>query len=115
MAIIDSGKIKIIIDLPNKKLEDEFINKMKELDDDKNYVYKEYNGRKMPFEASIWDVEPQEVENPFTGDKCMLEPDAVAVYDCVKGAEMLGQHDMVRKGITWFREHFPKEYRILLD
>jgi hypothetical protein len=115
MATIDSGKINIIADFPSKKLEESFIKKIKEADDGKNYVHKTYNGRKMPFEAYIWDTEPQEVENPFTGDKCMLEPDAVAVYDMVKGAEMLGQHDLVRKGIMWFREHFPKEYRILLD
>ena len=45
----------------------------------------------------------------------MLEPIAVAVYDCIKGAEMMGDHDMMEKGIDWFIEHYPKEYGVLLD
>ena len=53
----------------------------------------------------------------------MLEPDAVAVYDSIKGAEYLAdpnngddpKWETVRKGITWFQKHYPKEYFILLD
>ena len=68
-----------------------------------------------PFEVEIIDVVPTEVVNPFTKQKATLEPTAIAVYDCIKGAEMLGEMDTVRKGIDWFREHYPNEYMVLLD
>ena len=73
------------------------------------------NERPLPFECAILDKAPVEVENPFSGDKCMLEPDAVAVLDVIKGAEMLNRHDLVQKGLQWFRKHFPAEYYVLLD
>ena len=68
-----------------------------------------------PFEVEIMDRAPVEVANPFSGEKVMLEPIAVAVYDCIKGAEMLGDHDMMQKGMDWFAEHYPDEYMVLLD
>ena len=68
-----------------------------------------------PFEVEIMDRAPVEVANPISGEKVMLEPIAVAVYDCIKGAEMMGDDDMVEKGIDWFREHYPKEYWVLID
>ena len=68
-----------------------------------------------PFEVEIIDTEPVEVSNPFSGQKTTLQPTAVAVYDCIKGAEMMGDYDMVQKGIDWFIEHYPKEYGVLLD
>jgi len=68
-----------------------------------------------PFEVEIMDRAPVEVTNPFSGEKVMLEPIAVAVYDCIKGAEMLGEHDTVQKGVDWFIEHYPEEYGVLLD
>ena len=68
-----------------------------------------------PFEVEIIDVVPTEVVNPFSKQKATLQPTAIAVYDCIKGAEMLGEHDTVEKGIDWFREHYPKEYMVLLD
>jgi hypothetical protein len=61
------------------------------------------------------DKAPVEVMNPFSKQKVMLEPIAVAVYDCIKGAEMMGDHDMMQKGIDWFIEHYPEEYGVLLD
>ena len=30
------------------------------------------------------------IANPFTGESCELTPEAVAVYDLIKGGEMLG-------------------------
>lgn len=71
--------------------------------------------RKLPFECMILDAEPVRVENPFSGESVMLEPDAVAVYDCIRGAEMFGQYETVRKGLDWFRKYFPAEYMVLLD
>ena len=68
-----------------------------------------------PFPVEIVDVKQVEVKNPFSGEKTILQPTAVAVYDCIKGAEMVEEYDMVRKGIDWFREHYPKEYMVLLD
>lgn len=69
----------------------------------------------LPFECSILDDAPVEVQNPFSGDSCVLVPEAVAVYDVIKGAEIFGDYETVRKGISWFRENYPKEYMVLLD
>ena len=68
-----------------------------------------------PFPVEIIDTKPVEVENPFSKQKVKLQPTAVAVYDCIKGAEMLEDFDMVEKGIQWFQKHYPKEYMVLLD
>ena len=70
--------------------------------------------RPLPFDCQV-GTEPEEVANSFSGDKVMLEPDAVAVYDTIKGAEVLGNFTIVRKGLDWFRKHFPAEYMVLLD
>jgi len=71
--------------------------------------------RKLPFPCAILDDAPVEVRNPFSGASCMLEPDAVAVYDCITGANLTGDYKTVRKGLDWFRKHFPSEYMTLLD
>jgi hypothetical protein len=55
------------------------------------------------------------VTNPFSGDSCELTPEAVAVYDVVIGANLIGDYATVRKGIAWFRKHYAREYMILLD
>ena len=68
-----------------------------------------------PFPVEIIDTKPVEVVNPFSKQKATLLPTAVAVYDCIKGAEMLGEYDTVEKGIHWFRKYYPKEYGVLLD
>ena len=46
--------------------------------------YKEPNP---PFAVEIIDTKPTEVENPYSGQKVTLQPTAIAVYDCIKGAE----------------------------
>ena len=71
--------------------------------------------KKLPFDCKILDKGPVEVANPFSGEKVTLQPEAVAVYDTIKGAEMLGDYKTVEKGIDWFITHFPKEYGVLLD
>ena len=68
-----------------------------------------------PFEVEIMDKEQVEVTNPFSGEKVMLEPIAVAVYDCIKGAEMMENSEIVEKGLEWFAKHYPDEYMRLLD
>lgn len=70
---------------------------------------------KLPFDCKILDKGPVEVTNPISGEKVTLQPEAVAVYDTIKGAEMLGEYDTVEKGIDWFITHYPKEYGVLLD
>jgi len=78
--------------------------------------------RKLPFPCEVLD-HPEEITNKFSGEKVMLEPDAVAVYDTIKGAEYLAdpnngddpKWETVRKGIAWFQKYYPKEYMVLLD
>lgn len=79
----------------------------------------------LPFKCEVLD-HPETIANPYTGQKVELQPQAVAVYDSIKGAEMMaselliddGDHELwqtVSKGVAWFREHYPKEYMVLLD
>ena len=46
--------------------------------------------RELPKGLEILDKEPVFVQNPYSGEGCVLKPDAVAVYDWVKGCEALG-------------------------
>ena len=71
--------------------------------------------RKLPFTCLILDTEDVRVANRYSGESVMLPPDAVAVYDVTMGAEMEGDYKTVRKGLDWFRRHFPAEYMVLLD
>ena len=68
-----------------------------------------------PFPVEIIDTQPVKVTNQFSGESVMLEPVAVAVYDCIKGAEMLQDYKMVQEGLEWFSKNYPKEYMVLLD
>ena len=71
--------------------------------------------RKLPFPCQILDSQDVRIANRFSGESVMLPPDAVAVYDTLMGAEMMGDYKTVRKGLDWFRKHFPSEYMVLLD
>jgi hypothetical protein len=71
--------------------------------------------RKLPFSVVLYDKEPVEVTNKFSGASCVLEPDAVAVYDTIMGGNITENWEVVRQGCDWFRKHFPSEYMILLD
>jgi len=79
----------------------------------KNKIYK-HGGRELPFECQV-GYESETVSNPFSGNEAELQPDALAVYDVIKGAESMGLHGTVRKGLSWFIKYYPKEYSILLD
>ena len=68
-----------------------------------------------PFPVEIIDTQPVKVTNQFSGESVMLEPVAVAVYDCIKGAEMLQDYKMVEEGLEWFSKNYPKENMVLLD
>ena len=78
------------------------------------YNDKEY---KLPFAVGLSD-EPtatETVANIFSGEEVELPQFATAVYDTIKGAEILEDYSTVRKGLDWFRKHFAKEYMVLLD
>ena len=68
----------------------------------------------LPFECQV-GTETETITNPYSGESVELPPEAVAVYDTIKGAEMLGRYDTVQKGLDWFRQYYPKEYMVLLD
>ena len=92
-----------------------------------------YNNKtiKLPFAGADYSNEPLEMEtvtNPFSGESISMPRFAVAVYDVIIGSNHIAeQYDSkhgygtspawndVRKGIDWFREHYPKEYMVLLD
>lgn len=59
--------------------------------------------------------EPEIVTNPYSGKSVELEPLAVAMYDLIKGCELLGDHNTMRTAISMFIDRWPKEYFILLD
>jgi hypothetical protein len=63
----------------------------------------------------ILDDEPVFVENPFSGEGIMLSPDEVAVYDYLKGCELIGDYKNLRKGIDWFIDNNTTAYMTLLD
>jgi len=101
-------------------------NKMKELDYDELNRIRELSGtlkeswqeknRPMPFpDVEIVDDEPQEVRNQLSGASIELDPQEIAVYDVIMGANMTRDYDLVRKGSDWFRKHNPKAYMVLID
>jgi hypothetical protein len=63
----------------------------------------------------ILDEAPVVVENPFSGESAVLSPDEVAVYDYIKGCELIGDYGGVRKGLDWFSRANPEAYMTLLD
>ena len=56
-----------------------------------------------------------ELTNPYSGESIEVHPEVAAVYDLIKGAEMLGVHSTVERGLDWFKQHYAKEYMVLLD
>ena len=63
----------------------------------------------------VLDEEPVEVQNPFSGESTILTPDEVAVYDYLKGCELVGDYKGLRKALDWFRTNNGNAYMILLD
>jgi len=86
---------------------------------------------KLPFPDADYSSDPfemEEVKNPFSGESIAMPKFAVAVYDVTMGSNLIAEsydqkHGMgtspawkdVRKGLDWFRQHFAKEYMVLLD
>jgi hypothetical protein len=63
----------------------------------------------------IYDSEPVSVTNPFSGEAYVLSPEEVAVYDYLKGCELMGDYEGLRRGIDWFMDHNAEAYMTLLD
>jgi hypothetical protein len=63
----------------------------------------------------ILDDEPVSVENSFSGESIVLSPDEVAVYDYIKGCELIGDYKNLQKGIDWFIKNNTQAYMTLLD
>lgn len=63
----------------------------------------------------IMDSEPQMVQNPYSGGCAVLQPEELAVYDYLKGCEMLGDYDGLRRGLDWFIDNNADVYMTLLD
>jgi len=79
-----------------------------------------YKGKKVkvPFEDANYTLDGDKdvvIENRFGGEKCTVPGYAAAVYDVIIGAEQFKDWDTHRKGLDWFRQHFAKEYMVLLD
>ena len=76
-------------------------------------------GEKLPFKIMLSDPASkfamETVKNPYSGESCQLPRYAVAVYDVIKGAELLEDGATMRKGIEWFQKWFTDQYYTLLD
>ena len=76
-------------------------------------------GEKLPFKIMLSDPASkfamETVTNPYSGESCQLPRYAVAVYDTIKGAELLEDPKTMRKGIEWFQKWFTDQYYTLLD
>ena len=57
----------------------------------------------------------QVVSNPYSGQSVELTALEVAVYDYIKGAEMIGQYKGMQNGIDWFIKNNVKAYMTLLN
>ena len=79
-----------------------------------------YKGKKVkvPFEDANYNLDGEqdiELQNPYSGEKATVPGYAAAVYDVIKGAEVVHKYDEVEKGCDWFSRNFPKQYMVLLD
>ena len=74
---------------------------------------------KIPFKIMLEDPKSKHaletITNPYSGESCQLPRYAVAVYDTIKGAELLEDGKTMQKGITWFQKYFTDQYYVLLD
>ncbi len=74
-----------------------------------------------PAEEKLWsglmlmDSKPGMITNPMSGESVELCPEAIAVYDFIKGAEQLGDFAGMETGLGIFLTNWPKEYMVLLD
>ena len=62
---------------------------------------------------SSQEEDPQLVTKPTTA--CEDDDDQEEDDDKKLALEMMENAELMQKGIDWFREHYPKEYMVLLD
>lgn len=55
------------------------------------------------------------VRNPFSGESVELEPEAVALYDYIKGCELSRNGRGMEIGMDIFMQNWPDAYMKLLD
>tara|TARA_R110000850_G_scaffold163385_1_gene288065 strand:+ start:73 stop:366 length:294 start_codon:yes stop_codon:yes gene_type:complete len=55
------------------------------------------------------------VKNPYSGVSIKLTPQAEGLYSYITGCESMGLYENMNVATSYFREHYPKEYMILLD
>ena len=53
--------------------------------------------------------------NPYSGQSTMLNKEEYALYHIIKGEEMVGRYDVVRKGLDKFSRMNADAYMVLLD
>ena len=73
---------------------------------------------KLPFADADYGPDPLEevtIKNRFSCQATTMPAFAVAVYDVIIGAEMMGQWDLVRQGLDWFKRYFAEQYMVVLD
>ena len=70
---------------------------------------------KLPYKDIFIGEASEYITNPFSGEGIMLSPEEVAVYDTLKGCEIFGDYEGLRKGINWFIENNAEAYMVLLD
>ena len=58
---------------------------------------------------------PEVITNPYSGRSAELDPVGVALYDLVKGCELLGDYETMGLALEAFAERYPEEYYTLLD
>ena len=77
----------------------------------------EWHGKQvtLPFDCSVYQDETVKIKNRFSGEETEMPGYAASVYDTIIGAERFEAWDVVRAGLDWFRQHFPKQYMVVLD
>ena len=55
------------------------------------------------------------ITNPYSGISVKLDPVGVALYDLVKGCELIGDYKTMGLALEAFSERYPEEYFLLLD
>ena len=60
-------------------------------------------------------AENEVVRNPYSGASVELCPEAVALYDLIKGSELLCDYKTVETGLEMFSRNWPDAYMVLLD
>ena len=48
---------------------------------------------KLPYKGLTVGTKSETITNPFSGESCVLSPEAVAVYDTIKGCEYFRDYE----------------------